>query len=72
MLDYLRDSLKEEEIKDYYNNKIFPEIKVSHILIAPDIDEIENDDDLSDERKEVSNRKKKKMQARKQLKLLEN
>lgn len=57
VLDYLRDSLKEEEIKDYYNNKIFPEIKVSHILIAPDIDEIENDDELSDEEKESAIRK---------------
>ena len=31
--DYVKDNLEESEIKDYYNNNIFGEVKASHILI---------------------------------------
>ena len=32
--DYVKDHLEEKEIKDYYNDNIFGEVKASHILIS--------------------------------------
>ncbi len=44
---YVRDNITEDELKDYYENKIYPSMTISHILIAPDVA-----DDASDEEKE--------------------
>ena len=35
--DYAKDQIKDKEIKKYYDEKIKPDIKVSHILITADV-----------------------------------
>ena len=47
--DYIKDSLKDSEIKDYYNNNIYGQVKASHILIP-----VEVEDSASDEEKAES------------------
>lgn len=45
--DYIKKNITEKEIKKYYDNNIYGDIKASHILIAPD-----TTDDMTDEEKE--------------------
>ena len=37
--DYCKDNISEKEINEYYEDEIFPDIKVKHILITPSIDD---------------------------------
>ena len=50
--DYIKSHLTDKEIKDYYNDNIFGEVKASHILITPDAK-----DDSADEVKEEAEKK---------------
>ena len=51
--NYLKtDVIKEDEINEYYENDIFGEVTVRHILIKPDVD-----DDMTDTEKEEAKRK---------------
>ncbi len=50
--EYISDNLTDKEIKDYYNDNIYGEIKASHILIS-----IDTDDDATDEEKEEAEEK---------------
>ena len=51
--NYLKtDVIKEEDINEYYENDIFGEVTVRHILIKPDVD-----DDMTDTEKEEAKRK---------------
>ena len=44
---YVRDNITDEELQDYYDNDVYPDMTISHILITPDVT-----DDMSDEEKE--------------------
>ena len=44
---YVRINITEEELQDYYDNDVYPDMTISHILITPDVT-----DDMSDEEKE--------------------
>ncbi len=46
--DYLKDNLKDSEIKDYYENKITGQIKASHILITVDANEDASEEEKTD------------------------
>lgn len=46
--DYIKDNLKEKEMKDYYDNEIVGDIEAKHILIS-----YKEDDSLSDEENEA-------------------
>lgn len=43
---YVRNNITEEELQDYYDNDVYPDMTISHILITPDVT-----DDMSDEEK---------------------
>ena len=45
--DYVRNNITDEELQDYYDNDVFPDMTISHILITPDVT-----DDMSDEEQE--------------------
>ena len=62
--DYIKDSLKDDEIKKYYEENIYGEVKASHILITVDVK-----DDATDEEKQEAD-KKAKEQAEKIIKEL--
>lgn len=64
--EYISDNLTDKEIKDYYNDNIYGEIKASHILIS-----IDTDDDATDEEKEEAEEKALK-KAKKIIKKLNN
>lgn len=53
--NYLSDELTDDEINDYYENEVFGEMTVKHILIKPD-----TTDDMTDEEKEKAENKAKK------------
>ncbi len=53
--EYVEDNLKDSEIKKYYKDEVFGDIKVSHILIAPD-----TTDDMTTEQKEKAEKEAKK------------
>lgn len=63
---FLRDELTDEEIQKYYDENIFGEQTVKHILIAPD-----TNDDMSDKEKENAE-KKAKEKAEKVIKKIED
>ena len=44
---YVKNNITEEELQDYYDNDVYPDMTISHILITPDVT-----DDMSDEEKE--------------------
>lgn len=44
---YVRNNITEEELQDYYDNDVYPDMTISHILITPDVT-----DDMSDAEKE--------------------
>lgn len=44
--DYIRDNLKESEIKKYYDNEIFGDITASHILISVETDKSMTEDEI--------------------------
>ena len=46
---YVKNNITEEELQDYYDNDVYPDMTISHILITPDVT-----DDMSDEEKEES------------------
>jgi len=50
--DYIEKNLKDDEIKKYYNEKIFGQIKASHILITVDV----KDDATDEEKTEAENK----------------
>ena len=43
--NYLKDELTDEEIQDYYDENIFGDLTVRHILIEPDTDSDASDED---------------------------
>lgn len=44
---YVRNNITEEELQDYYDNDVYPDMTISHILITPDVT-----DDMTDEEQE--------------------
>lgn len=54
--DYVKKSIKDNEIKKYYEENIYGEVKASHILIAVDI----KDDATDEEKEEAENKAKEK------------
>lgn len=50
--DYLEEHLKDDEIKKYYDDNIYGDIKANHILIS-----VKTSDDMSDEDKEKEKQK---------------
>lgn len=52
--DYLKDQLKDSEIKKYYDENIYGEVQASHILITVDVE-----DGATDEEKEEADKKAK-------------
>ena len=46
--DYIKDSLKDSEIKDYYNNNIYGQVKASHILIPVEVEDSASDEEKAD------------------------
>ena len=50
--DYIKNNIKDDEIKKYYEENIYGEIKASHILITPDVKS-----DATDEEKEEAEKK---------------
>ena len=53
--EYISKELKDSEIEDYYKDKVYGDIKVKHILIAPD-----TSDDMTTEEKENAEKEAKK------------
>lgn len=49
--NYLEDTIKDKEIQKYYDSEIYGDIKVKHILIAPD-----TSDDMTSEEKEKADK----------------
>lgn len=56
--DYIEDNLTDKEIKKYYDENYYGEIKASHILISTDV----KDDATTEEKEEADNVAKKKAQ----------
>lgn len=54
--DYIKKNIKDDEIKKYYEENIYGEVKASHILIAVDV----NDDATDEEKEEAENKAKEK------------
>lgn len=52
--EYVKENITEEELKDYYENEVYPDMTISHILITPDVT-----DDMTDEEKEEEENKAK-------------
>lgn len=46
---YVKDNITDEELQEYYENQVYPDMTISHILITPDVT-----DDMSDEEKEAA------------------
>lgn len=44
---YVSDNITEDELKEYYENDVYPDMTISHILITPNVT-----DDMEDEEKE--------------------
>ena len=44
---YVKDNITDEELEEYYENDVYPDMTISHILITPDVT-----DDMSDEEQE--------------------
>lgn len=55
---YLKESITEKELKDYYNNHVSDELNVKHILIAPDVDQDATSDEKKKAEKEALNKAK--------------
>lgn len=66
VIDYIGDNLSDNEIQKYYDENIIGDIKASHILITPEID-----NDATDEEKEKAEEKAER-QAKKIIKKLNN
>ena len=47
--EYISDNLTDKEIKKYYEDNIYGEIKASHILISVDVDDKATDDEKKEE-----------------------
>lgn len=46
--DYIAENIKDDEIKKYYNENIFGQVKASHILIIPSASEDATDDEIEE------------------------
>ena len=46
--DYIADSIKDDEIKKYYNENVFGQVKASHILIIPSVSDDATDDEIEE------------------------
>lgn len=57
--DYVKKNIKENEIKKYYDDNIYGEVKASHILISTDVDS-----NASDKEKEKAEKKAKETAAK--------
>ena len=66
VIDYIGDNLSDNEIQKYYDENIIGDIKASHILITPEVD-----NDATDEEKEKAEEKAER-QAKKIIKKLNN
>ena len=44
---YVQDNITDEELQEYYENDVYPDMTISHILITPDVTE-----DMTDEEQE--------------------
>lgn len=51
---YVQDNITEDELKEYYENDVYPDMTISHILITPDV----TDDMTEDEQEEAENKAK--------------
>lgn len=51
---YVKNKITEDELKKYYENSVYPDMTISHILITPDVD-----DDAKDEEKEKAQKEAK-------------
>jgi len=52
---YVQEQLTDKELKDYYENNVYPDMTISHILITADI----TDDMADDKKKEAEDKAKK-------------
>lgn len=55
---YVRNNITDEELQDYYDNDVYPDMTISHILITPDV----TDDMTDDEKEEAENEAKKQIE----------
>ncbi len=55
---YVSDNIKEDELKDYYENKVYPSMTISHILIAPDVEDDATDEEIEKAEKEAETKAK--------------
>lgn len=51
---YVKDNITEDELKEYYENSVYPDMTISHILITADV----TDDMSNDEKEEAENKAK--------------
>lgn len=51
--DFIADNLKDDEIKKYYKESIYGEVKASHILIIPSTSEDATEDEIEEAEKEA-------------------
>lgn len=51
---YVRDNITDEELQEYYENDVYPDMTISHILVTADVT-----DDMSDDEKEEAENKAK-------------
>ncbi len=46
--DYVKNNITEEELKEYYENDVYPNMTISHILITPDVTDDMSDDEVEE------------------------
>lgn len=51
--DFISENLKDNEIEKYYNEKIYGEVKASHILIIPSVSDDAEEDEINEAEKEA-------------------
>lgn len=51
--DFIMENIKDDEIKKYYNENIFGQVKASHILIIPSVSDGATEDEIEEAEKEA-------------------
>lgn len=51
--DYIKENIKDDEIKKYYKDEIFGEIKAKHILIIPSVSDDADEDEIKEAESEA-------------------
>ena len=56
VLTYVQDKITEDELKDYYQNDVYPNMNISHILITPEVDKDASEDETKKAEKDAKDK----------------